>query len=671
MDKITEMRILVSELNAASDAYYNGKEILMSDAEFDLTLKHLEKLEKELYTVLANSPTVNVGAPVLNTLEKVKHEYKPMLSLAKVHSAEEVVKFANGEELIAMVKLDGLSCRLTYEDGNLVKAETRGDGDTGNLITEHAKQFKNIPLKIDRSGTYVIDGEAIITDEDFAAINDALPKGTEKYKNSRNLASGTLALLDTSIVKERKITFVAWDVIVGSGEKTIVKKLNEAESLGFDIVPYHFHRSQHAIILNEKDIDESNAIILNMAKDEGYLCDGVVWKFNNVYYGESLGKTEHHFNNGCAWKPALTSYPTKLIDVEWTMGKTGALCPTIITEPVEIDGTTVERASVHNVSIFKNFGFTKGCTCYLYKANLIIPQCDYVEDNNGELFEVPTKCPVCGAATEIKKDKDTEVLYCTSDSCKGKLLGKLTSFVGKNGMNIDGLSEATIELLTTKGFIASYRDIYHLKDHKVELSTLPRMAAKSVSKLLKSIEDSRVTTLDKFLTSLSIPLLGKSTCKNIAKACNGSFDNFRMIMDLEAENAFVGIDGFGKEMNTSLTSWWNDNKNMVYELVQELTIEVPEEKEYVISANKVDLNNATFCITGKLVHYANRDALVKEIESFNGKYVSSVSAKTNYLINNDKTSMSSKNKKALEVGCKIISEADFMQMCHIVDVVID
>jgi DNA ligase (NAD+) len=655
MNKIEEMKKLVELLNKASYAYYNGKETLMSDAEFDLKLKHLEELEKELNTVLTNSPTVNVGAPVLDSLEKVKHEHQLMLSLAKVHSAEEVVKFANGEELIAMVKLDGLSCRLTYQDCKLVKAETRGDGETGNLITEHAKQFKNIPLTIDRFGTYVIDGECIITDKDFAAINDSLPKGVEKFKNSRNLASGTLALLDTSIVKERKITFVAWDVIVGSGEKTIIKKLDEAQKLGFDIVPYVYGNTLHT----EQVIDETNNIILDLAKECGYLCDGVVWKFNNVYYGKSLGRTEHHFNLGCAWKPAITSYPTKLIDVEWTMGKTGSLCPTIITEPVEIDGTSVSKASVHNVSIFKEFGFTKGCTCYLYKANLIIPQCEYVEDNNREPFEVPSVCPICGSPTEIRKDTDTEVLYCTNKNCKGLMLGKLNAFVSKQAMNIDGLSEQTLSLLLDRGFITTFKDLYHLADYKAELSTLPKMGAKSVAKLLAAIENSRHTTLDKFLTGLSIPNVGRSTSKDIAKYCHNSIDEFIFITN-NSILEYMSIDGIGQTVVDSLDSWWEENAEMVHELLEEVDLIVPEEKKE--STSNISLDGKTFCITGKLTHFSNRDAMIESITQHNGKYLSSVSSKLNYLVNNDKTSMSSKNKKALEVGCKIISEQDYLQM---------
>lgn len=663
MSRIEEMKKLVEILNAASDAYYNGKETLMSDAEFDLKLKHLQELETELNIVLSNSPTVNVGAPVLNSLEKVTHEYKPMLSLRKVHSAEEVIKFANGHNLIAMVKLDGLSCRLTYQDGVLVKAETRGDGEIGNLITEHAKQFKNIPLTIDRKGTYVIDGEAIITDRDFEYINNSLPEGVEKFKNSRNLASGTLALLDTTIVKERRISFIGWDIIVGIGMSSMKQRIKELADLGFDFAPFITTTNE----LDEKSVDYMNEWIMNTSKECGYLCDGVVWKYDNVYYGESLGRTEHHFNSGCAWKPAITSYPTKLVDVEWTMGKTGSLCPTIITEPVEIEGSSVSKASVHNVSIFKDFRFTKGCTCYLYKANLIIPQCEYVEDNDGEPFEIPSVCPICGSPTEIRKDNETEVLFCTNKNCKGLMLGKLNAFVSKYAMDIDGCSEATLELLMSRGYISTFKDLYHLSEHKMDLSALPKMGSRSVKKLLDAIDNSRNTTLDRLLTSLSIPLIGRSTAKDISKYCKGDVNTFTFIMS-NTSLEFASIDGVGVAATTSLDDWWNENSEMFYDLLEELHIETPNDDNRMLPTDSVDLQGATFCITGKLSHYLNRDSLVAEIERFNGKYVSSVSSKTNYLINNDKESTSSKNKKALECGCKIITETDFMEMCHIAEV---
>lgn len=665
MNKIEEMKRLVEILNTASDAYYNGKETLMTDAEFDLKLKHLQDLEKELNLVLSNSPTVNVGAPVLDTLEKVKHEYKPMLSLAKCHSAEEVVKFANGHDLIAMVKLDGLSCRLTYLDGTLIKAETRGDGETGNLITEHARQFKNIPLTIDKKGTYVIDGEAIITNDDFIAINDALPKGTEKFKNSRNLASGTLALLDTSIVKDRKISFIGWDVIVGSDEVTIQDKLNEAADLGFECTPWVCVYTKN---LFADYIEGINKVMFDTSEELFYPNDGVVWKVFDVAYGERLGRTEHHFNLGIAYKAAQEEYETTLKDVIYTMGKTGSLTPVAIFEPVEIDGTSVEKASLHNLSVVKDLyndsEWYEGLKVFVYKANQIIPQISRVEGNSDDYYSnrlllTPKTCPICGAATEIRKDNDTEVLYCTNKDCKGLMLGKFNAFVSKHAMDIDGLSEATLELLLNKGYISTFKDLYHLSEYKAELSSLPGFGAKSVAKLLAAIENSRHTDLARFLTALSIPNVGRSTAKDIAKYCHGSIDELIFILN-NTILELMTIDGIGRTVLDSLDSWWEENAEMVHELLEELNLAVPEEKKD--NVNSKSLNGASFCITGKLEHFANRDAMVESIVAHGGQYLSGVSSKLNYLVNNDKTSTSGKNKKALDLGIKIISEQDYLQM---------
>lgn len=647
---------IINELNAASEAYYNTGNFIMSDIEFDNKIAELKRMEKETGIIMSNSPTVNVGATSLKNLPEVRHEFKPMLSLDKVHSTEEIIKFAHGRDLISMIKLDGLSCRLTYENGDLVKAETRGDGEVGNLITEHAKCFTNIPLHINKEGTYIVDGEAIITAEGLKQINDNLPKGVEKFKNSRNLAAGTLSLLDMSIVKQRNVTFVAWDVITGSDKSTLSQKLEEVELLGFTCTPWIIPPAIHS-----EFIEETNNAIFNAATDFGYPCDGVVWKFNDVEYGESLGRTTHHFNNGCAFKPAAEYFPTKLLDVEWTMGKTGALCPTIVTEPIEIDGTMVNRASVHNCTIFKSFRFTKGCTCWLYKANMIIPQCYAVEDNDTEneddVFKIPDKCPVCGSLTKIVKDKDTEVLYCTSDECPGKLLGKLSAFVSKQAMNVDGLSEATLDLLIKNNVISCFKDLYHLSEHKSFLSTLPKMGPRSVKNLLEAIEKSRNVTLENFITALSIPLIGKSTARDISKYCNGSIDSFVFIMQNTALE-FMSIDGFGKKMMDSLLDWWDVNVEMVYELMDELKFLEPKSE----SDNNVKiLDGWNFVITGKLQEFKNRAALVEKIESFGGKVATSVSKTTTVLINNDKDSNSGKNKKARELNTMIWSEAMFLE----------
>ena len=665
MNKFTKMKQLVSELNAASDAYYNGKEILMTDAEFDLKLKHLHEMEVELKVVLSNSPTVNVGAPVLKEIKTINMNSRPMLSLEKVHSYKEVVDFSKGKSLVASIKCDGMSTRLVYEDGKLIAANSRGNGIEGSDLTEHVKHFINVPLTINKPGTYIVDGESIIKDNDFQLVNSRLSENN-KLKNSRNAVSGTLASLDTSVVDERMVSFILWDVIEGSENNNFYERLHEASDLGFEVVPYDYIKN-----VNENDIETKIDTMFKLSVSHGIPNDGVVFRLADIKYGNSLGYTSHHFLNAVAYKAAVSSYPTKLIDVEWTMGKTGSLTPTIITEPVEIDGSSVSKASVHNVSIFKDFNFTKGCTCYLYKANLIIPQCEYVEDNNGESFEVPSVCPICGASTEIRKDNETEVLYCTNKNCKGIMLGKLNAFVSKQGMDIDGLSESTLDLLMSRGYVNTFKSLYHLSNYKSELSSLPKMGAKSVSKLLKAIEDSRITTLDKLLAALSIPNVGRSTAKDIASYCKGDIDNLIFIVN-NTILELMQIDGIGTTVIESLDSWWEENAEMVLELLTELDVVVPEEKS--VETSNIDsqlLAGKSFCITGKLEHYSNRESLINEIETRGGQYLSGVSSKLNYLINNDKTSMSSKNKKALEVGCKVISESDFMQMFGIVDIIID
>lgn len=658
MSKLTKMKQLVELLNKASYAYYNGKETLMSDVEFDLKLKHLEELEKELNTVLTNSPTVNVGAPVLKEINTVNMSSRPMLSLEKVHSYKEVVDFSKGKSLVASIKCDGMSTRLVYKDGKLISANSRGDGQTGSDLTEHVKHFLNVPLTINKKGTYIVDGESIIKDGDFNFVNSVLSENN-KLKNSRNAVSGTLASLDTSVVDERRVSFILWDVIEGSESNDFNTRLYEASELGFEVVPYENMKD----VITERIVESKIDAMFEISDYLGIPNDGVVFRLNDIVFGESLGHTSHHFLNAVAYKAAVSSYPTKLIDVEWTMGKTGSLCPTIITEPVEIDGSSVSKASVHNVSIFKEFGFTKGCTCYLYKANLIIPQCEYVEDNNGDLFEVPTTCPICGAPTEIRKDNDTEVLFCTNKNCKGLMLGKLNAFVSKHAMNIDGLSENTLSMLLEYGYVNTFKDLYHLSNFKSELSSLPKMGAKSVAKLLTSIEKSRTTTLDRFLASLSIPLVGKSTSKDISKYCHGSVDEFTFIME-NTSLEFASIQGVGVAATTSLDDWWHENREMFYELLEELSVEVPSGNHgmEMVKSTECNLQGKTFCITGKLTHFANRDSMIASIESHGGQYLSGVSSKLNYLVNNDKTSMSSKNKKALEVGCKIISEQDYLQM---------
>ena len=648
------MKGMVSILNEASSAYYNTGHPIMTDEQFDARLSDLKQLEEETGFILSNSPTQNVGYKVLTELKEIEHGY-PMLSLEKCHSVEELIKFANNKELVASIKLDGLTCRLTYENGLLVRAETRGNGYVGSDITEHVKQFKNVPLKINNDGTYVIDGEAIITDDDFAEVNK-----DGEYKNSRNLASGTLAVLDTSLVAERRLRFLGWDVINGGGNN-LKDNLEEAKELGFDVVPHWFTAS-----LDPKKLEGTIVYIFDYAKEEGLPCDGIVFKFNDIEYGKSLGATSHHFRNGIAYKAKDEVYETELLDIEFTMGKTGVLTPTAVFKAVEIDGTTVERASVHNLSILSKLDLHIGDTIEVYKANMIIPQIKrnvsaderMALGKTRDFIAFPEHCPVCGDTTRLVTENSSTVLVCTNEFCKGKLLGKLTHFVSKNAMNIDGMSEATIEKFIELGWLTCFEDIYNLKYHFSEMMKLDGFGEKSVKKLLNSIAMSKNTTLDRFIYSLSIPLIGRSASKNISKNFNGNFDRFCKECCLNPFD-FTVLDDFGEAMNDSINEYIERNIVMIGELSKYMNFEKPQ-----TASGSNNLAGKVFVITGSLNHFANRDEAKEKIEAGGGKVSGSVSAKTSYLVNNDVASTSGKNKKAKELNIPIISEEELIKMLN-------
>lgn len=644
----------VEELNVASEAYYNSGSPIMSDAEFDSKLKELKEWEEVTGIVFSNTPTQNVGSVVLKDIKKIIHK-TPMLSLEKCHSTEEIKKFAVKHNLVASIKLDGISCRLIYNDGDLIRAESRGDGTTGNDITEAVKQFKNIPLHINKEGTYVIDGEALIKLDDFENVNV-----DGEFKNSRNLAAGTLSSLDTSVVKSRKLSWYAWEVVEGYKEEVNSFYLNliEANTLGFDVVPmcdvstYEFNNLQ-------KIIDS----MLKIAEEKFLPQDGVVFKFDDVKYGKSLGNTSHHFRNGVAWKAANNDVITTLKDIEFTMGKTGTLTPTAVFDTVWCDGSNVERASLHNISIMNE---TLGCpykgqVITIYKANLIIPQirwgdkCDDSISYN-DIITIPDKCPICGGETKIVKENDSEVLICTNPDCNGKLLGKISHASTKNALNIDGFSEATIQKFINLGWLKSIRDIYHLSEHLSDMYKLEGFGKKSVDKLLKSIEDSRNTDLIRYIYAQSIPLIGHTASKVISKFCNGDFDTFVKYM-IENPSVFSEIDGIGSEMIKSLRKWWNDNCS---EFVDFGINDMHFIKKETSNISGSDLTGKSFVITGSLVQFKNRDELKEKIESLSGKVSGSISAKTEALINNDIESTSSKNKKAKSLNIPIISEEEFI-----------
>lgn len=659
MDKF-DIAARVRELNKASEAYYNTGQPIMSDCEFDNKLEELRQWEEESGIVLANSPTQNVGATVLDNIKEVIHK-TPMLSLEKCHSTEEIVKFANNHNLVASVKLDGLTVRLTYKDGDLILAESRGNGTVGSDVTEHVKQFTNVPLHINKEETYVIDGEALIKLDDFTEIN-----ANREYKNSRNLAAGTLSSLDTSIVKDRKLSWYAWEVVEGSNVNGFQKQLFEAADLGFEIVPN--------VLLSEvkKDnnlhednlaIDTCLHLIFNIADNNKLPQDGVVFKFDDVKYGKSLGNTSHHFRNGIAYKIFNDSVETELLDIEWTMGKTGVLTPTAVFKPAEIEGSMVERASLHNISVMKEImgRSWKGQHIGVFKANLIIPQIRWSEEDNGytkNYIDIPHTCPICGQPTRITKDNDSEVLYCTNENCHGKLLGKLTHAVSKNALNIDGLSESTIEKFINLGWLNSIKDIYHLSDHENEMKILEGFGKKSVEKLLSSIEKSRNTNLQRFLYSLSIPLLGKSASQDIANACNQSLNAFVGALMSGGKDAFTYINGIGDVLGKSIIGYWNKSGKKIIELSKEFTFEIPN---LVLDEIPNTLQGKTFVVTGSVNHYKNRDELKADIVIHGGTVAGSVSSKTSYLINNDINSTSSKNQKAKSLNIPIITEEEFLK----------
>lgn len=647
----------VKELNEASKAYYNTGHPIMSDLEFDYKLKELKRWEDETSIVLSNSPTHNVGAVILDNIKEVTHK-TPMLSLEKCHSVEEIEKFANGHDLVASVKLDGLTVRLTYKDGDLVLAESRGNGIVGSDVTEHVKQFTNVPLHINKEGTYVIDGEALIRLDDFAKINK-----NEKYKNSRNLAAGTLSSLDTSVVKDRKLSWYAWEVVEGLNANSFAFLLMEAQELGFDVVPFA------KLTWLDMPFDKVIKLFINEAKRQNFPQDGVVFKFDDVAYGKSLGNTSHHFRNGIAYKIFNDSVETTLRDVEWSCGKTGILTPVAIFDTVDIEGSEVSRASLHNISVMSEIlgRSWKGQRIGVYKANMIIPAVRWAEQFDASKFNdlildvsynnIPIKCPICGQPTKIVKENDSEVLCCTNEACKGRLLGKLSHAASKNALNIDGLSESTIEKFINLGWLNSIHDIYYLTTHENEMKALEGFGDKSVEKLLSSIEKSRNTSLERFIYSLSIPLVGKSASKMIAEATDYDLGKFMNIMTIYGAKYFGSIQGIGDVLISSMDNYFKKQCDKIWQLSKEFVFETKGNYK----TNDL-LNGKTFVITGSLNHYSNRNELKEVIESNSGKVSGSISSKTSYLINNDIDSTSSKNKKAKSLGIPIINEEDFANM---------
>lgn len=649
MDKINRIKELVDVLHKASIAYYRDDNPVMSDKQYDDLYDELESLEKETGVIYSNSPTQNVGSEVVSELDKVKHTH-PMLSLAKTKSVDDLIKVYNNKDSILSLKMDGLAICLTYDNGVLTKAETRGDGHIGELVTHNAKVFENIPLTISIKEHYEIEGEAVITCEDFEAINQLFP-ADKKYKNPRNLAAGSVRQLDSGIASQRHLKFIAWKV---PGENySMVSGFNKAKRLGFTVVPYvYLWHDQINKLDNEelRDIFEKQIQELkNVANILGYPVDGLVLTYDDIQYGKSLGMTGHHPKHSIAYKFYEDEEVSRLRDVEWSIGKTGQLTPVAIFDSVEIEGTTVNRASLHNVSIFKDLKLGIGDEITVYKANAIIPQIRENLTKSGTL-EVPLVCPVCGYPTEIQKDNDSEVLICTNPCCKTKLIKRLTHFVSRKCMNIDGLSEETLTKFVEWGWVKNLFDVYNLAPHYSELAKISGFGKRSVEKLQKAIENSKSMELDHFIAALSIPGIGTAQAKELAK----KFKTWEAFKDAGYGNYdFSKLDSFGEVANNKIHNWFGTmyQEDRIPQLVRNL---------HFIGENDADKDDSlaglTFVITGSLNHFENRDALKQELESRGAKVSGSVSAKTSCLINNDINSTSSKNKKAKQLNIPIVDE---------------
>ncbi|MGN0245741.1 MAG: NAD-dependent DNA ligase LigA [Lachnospiraceae bacterium] len=649
-NKIDRVKELVEQLNYHRDLYYNKSRPEISDFEYDQLFDELRNLEQETGLIMATSPTQTVGYEVKSNLSKVTHNH-PMLSLDKTKSVDDVIKFLDGKDGVIMAKMDGLTCSVRYLNGKLVSAETRGNGEVGEDILHCAKTIKNLPLEINCLDEVIIDGEVIITYDDFEKINATLPED-ERYKHPRNLASGSIRQLDSSIAAQRNMKFIAWKMVNGYKNNSFYSRLVRMANWGFEIVPIVRVPS---ILQNEKQIAEAINVMKNWANQKGFPIDGCVFGYDDVAYGESLGATGHHLRSQLAFKFYDELYDTKLLYIDWTMGKTGVLTPTAVFEPVEIDGTEISRASLHNISIIKSLGLTNGCTVRVYKANMIIPQIDSCEqDGDGEI-KIPSVCPICGSPTAIQKDNDSEVLICTNPECSGKLLGRLIHFCSKKAMNIDGLSEATLELLISNGYIREFKDIYHLSKHQNELTRLPGLGPKSVEKLLQSIEKSREVKLENFICALGIPNIGLSAAKTISNYCNGDWKKFYDL--IEHTNDWTFLDDFGQVMSDSMNEYFGEYFEDVDYLSMEMKFIVPEKQQVIGNP----FLGKTLVVTGKLNRFT-RDSINEKITSLGAKTTGSVSKNTDYLITNE-VSGSSKYKKAVELGIPIITEDEFLEMC--------
>lgn len=654
MDKLERMKQLIKELNNASYAYYNQVPI-MPDYEWDKMYDELETLEYVTGIVLANSPTHNVGYSVADELKEVEHNH-PMLSLDKTKSVDELIEFIGDKDCFLSVKADGLTTSLHYINGELIGAETRGNGVRGIECLQNVLVMKNVPKEIPYKDELIIDGETIIGWDTFREINDKLPKD-KKYKHPRNLVSGSLQLLDSKEAASRNMRFVAWRVIKGFEHKTPSEDLFKAKDIGFEIIP----------ILKSPRINQKKelVILLNQiresANSHNIPYDGAVMAVDDYKIADSMGRTDKFFRHSMAYKYEDELFETVLTDIEWNTSKTGLINPVAIFEPVDLNGAITTRATLHNITYIKDMMLGIGDRIRVYRSNMVIPKVHDSIDKSGN-FNIPDKCPICCQPTRIIKENDSEVLYCTNSDCYGKLLSKLIHAVSRNALNVDGLSEATLSFLIKEIGISCVKDLYVIRDNNDSVYrwvNAEGFGRKSVTKILASIEKSRNTSLERFLYSLSIPLLGKSASMMIADSVDYDLDTFINEMTIKGAEYFRYLPGVGDSLINSLNIYWKNHYSDILQLANEFTFET---QKSIMSETTNELENKTFVITGNVKHYQNRDALKADIEAHGGKVVGSISSKVNYLINNDINSTSSKNQKAKSLNIPIISEDQFLEM---------
>ena len=646
--KQERMQELVTLLNRAAKAYYQDAQEIMSNLEYDRLYDELTKLEAELGITLSDSPTVNVGYEVLSELPKERHE-SPMLSLDKTKEVEDLKRFVGDQKAMMSWKMDGLTIVLTYRDGTLFKAVTRGNGEVGEVITNNARVFKNIPLKISYQGELILRGEAIIGYKDFEKINEEIADIDARYKNPRNLCSGSVRQLNNEITAKRNVRFYAFTLVQADGvdfHNSREKQMDWLREQGFEVV-------EHVMVTRDQ-VEDAVAEFSRKIMDNDFPSDGLVLVYDDIAYGRSLGRTAKFPRDSYAFKWADEQVRTKLLEIEWSPSRTGLINPVAIFEPVELEGTTVSRASVHNISIMEELELGIGDEIEVYKANMIIPQIAENLTRSG-VRDIPEVCPVCGGKTEIRQVSNAKALYCTNPECQAKHIKSFSLFVSRDALNIEGLSESTLEKFIDRGYVKEFADLFHLDRYEEEIKEMEGFGEKSFNNLKASVEKARETTLPQVLYGLGIANVGLSNAKVICKEFKNDLD---AMLHADAEQ-LSEISGIGAVIAGTFTAYFQNPahvgqlKNLLGEL--KIHAEEGEAKEQIFGG-------VNFVITGSVTHFANRKEVKELIESLGGKVTGSVTSKTNYLNNNDITSTSSKNKKANELGIPIISEEMFLEM---------